>query len=188
MPGAPRRPRLQAHCLRAFLAVLPAFTLAAILTLASGRPVLAQAPAQGPSAATPIAGLWLVHHDPSNPAAADLAVFQNNGLMFTSETPAMPPDPMAAQSGMTQIFSSQGYGVWQSGANDSITFKFLEISYDQNGDYAGLVSIHGTLTPDSSGNSATGNYTVTVTPIGGGSMDVDGGPLTATRVTVNSTP
>jgi hypothetical protein len=181
MSSVPRRPRIS-------LALLPALALALLVTLTSGRSALAQTPTQAPSGPAPIAGLWLVHHDPSNPTAADLAVFQNNGLMFTSETPSMPPDPMAAQAGNAQSFSSQGYGLWQPAAGGAVAFKFLEVSYDQNGDYAGMVSIHGTLTPDSSGNSATGTYTVTVTPLGGGSVDVQSGPITATRVTMDTTP
>jgi hypothetical protein len=182
-----RRPPLR-HVL-VLRALAPAVLALAFVALGPSAHIRAQAPTQAPAARAGAGGLWLVHPDPSNPSAQELALLTSDGFMFASNAPTMPPDPDDQASGITQLFSSQGYGVWQPAGDRGIAFKFLEISYDQNGDYAGSISIHGNLTLNDSRDAFTGTYTVTIFPPAGTNMDVATSvPVTGTRVTVNSGP
>jgi hypothetical protein len=147
------------------------------LVRAAPRAVAQQAPAG-------IEGLWLIHADPTNPAAQELAVLAPGGLMFASSAPVSSVEPGQGPPGVTQFFSSQGFGVWASQGSGGYTYKFLTINYDQTGSYLNTTTIAGTLTMDASGNSLNGTYTVSlITPDGTTTELVPVTPLTGTRVT-----
>lgn len=140
--------------------------------------VVAQA-AGSPSSMT---GLWIVNPYPDNPTARELALLTSDGFMFSSNSPTMPAAQGEAPPGVSRLFNSQGFGVWQAQPNGTVAFNFLEITYDPDGDYLGTTSIHGTLSLGPSANSFSGSYTVTVTLPDGTSMDGEGPtPVTGTR-------
>jgi hypothetical protein len=171
------------------LLALIAVALCAAATIKLGQPAFAQTAGQAPGVQSGVAGLWLVSHpEPDNPNAQDLILLDSDGTLLASETPIQGAPPPGAPSGVTQLFSSQGFGLWQATDPRTIAFKFVEVVYDQDGNYAGLTTIHGSMTVNGA-DSLSGTYTVTVTPAGGTSMDViTDAPLTATRITMNSTP
>jgi hypothetical protein len=178
-------PFTHAHrlAIRALWVALGLLTLAVSAVASPGQTTLAQQQGQG------LQGLWIVHPSADNPSAQELAVFTSDGFIFSSQSPTSSVDPNATPAGVTQLFNSQGYGVWQpsgSGAND---FKFLTVAYNQNGDYVGLTSIHGSLTVSQTGEVFTGTYDVTILlPTGPAMNVVTGARVVGTRVTVGSTP
>jgi hypothetical protein len=138
---------------------------------------------QATGSASSLAGVWLVNPFPDNPSAQEVVVLTTDGFMFASSSPSMPAMPGEAPPGVTQLTSSQGFGIWQAQPTGSATFNFIQISYDQDGNYQGRTSIHGTLSLGPSGNSITGSYVVTLTFPDGTSMDVQSAtPVTGTRV------
>jgi hypothetical protein len=163
-----------------------------VLTLAwSGALTVAPAQAahlaQTPGASGPIIGLWTVHPYPDQPAAQELTAFTSDGLMLVTNAPSMPAMPGEAPGGATQLFASQGYGVWTPQGDRGAAFKFLAVTYDPDGNYVNTVSIHGTLTVDPSGDALSGTYAVTIMLPDGTSMDVQGlTPVTGTRVTAGA--
>jgi hypothetical protein len=175
----------------------PRFVLAIVIGLAlaclgalPGSPVAlthAGALTQGPSIGGAASGLWVVHPFPDQPTAQELVAFTSDGLMLSSGAPSMPAAPGEAPAGVSQLFASQGYGVWRAQADHGIVFKFLQITYDPDGNYLNTVSIHGSVTADASGNSFSGTYVVTVMLPDGTSMDVQGStPVSGSRVTVGA--
>jgi hypothetical protein len=112
----------------------------------------------------------------------EVAIFDAGGFMFSSSSPSMAPAPGQAAPGVSQVFGSSGFGLWQARPDGTVAFKFLEIMYDQNGDYMGYVNIHGNLSLDLSVATFSGSYTVTVTSVDGNSFDIQGPtPVIGTR-------
>ncbi|HTE86116.1 MAG TPA: hypothetical protein VK821_15430 [Dehalococcoidia bacterium] len=162
----------------------PLFVALALLIVGAAMPA-AVWPAERSSAAgvsvsqtlgspAAIVGLWLVSPYPDRPSDREVAIFDTDGFMFASNSPSMPATPGEAPPGVTQLFSSQGYGLWQSQPDGTVAFRFLSIAYDQNGGYQGYASIRGNLTLDPSVATFSGTYTVTITSPDGTSMEVQG--------------
>jgi hypothetical protein len=121
-----------------------------------------------------IVGLWLVAPYPDRPSDLEVAIFDADGFMFTSETPSMPATQGEGPAGVSQVFSSQGHGLWQAQADGTVGFKFILVTYDQNGGFQGYVSIRGNVTLDPSVSSFSGTYTVSFTSPDGSSTEVQG--------------
>ncbi len=165
----------------------------AVVGGSAGAPALAattqgQATVQG-AAGSPLVGVWVVYPFPDRPTESRITDLTPDGAMLTSEAPSMAEELGQGPAGVTQTFSSQGFGVWRPSTDGSAAFKFLEESFDPDGNFLGTVNIHGTIRLDASGNSLSGSYTVTLEMPDGTSIDVQGAtPLTATRLTLTSTP
>jgi hypothetical protein len=178
-----QRPLCYRRTLHLSLALV--LVLASLVTqaLAGPRAVASGEIAQAFGSPAAISGLWIVYPDPDHPSAREVTLFTTDGFMLTSQSPSSMPAPGEAPPGVTQLFSSQGLGLWQQQADGTVRFNFLEITYDPNGDYFGTTSIHGSLFVSTDLESFSGTYTVTITQLDGTSMDVQGPtPVTGTRV------
>jgi hypothetical protein len=155
------------------------FTGLAMLVLAAAWPAgsssaAGAAASQASGSPASIVGLWLVAPYPDRPSDLEVAIFDTDGFMFTSSAPSMPATQGETPAGVTQVFNSQGYGLWQAQADGTVGFKFILVTYDQNGGFQGYVSIRGNLTLDPSVSSFSGTYTVIFTSPEGSSMEVQG--------------
>jgi hypothetical protein len=126
---------------------------------------------QASGSPTAIVGLWLVALNPDQPNDLEVAIFDTSGFMFISSAPLM---TVTGGAGVTQFYGSQGYGLWQAQPDGTVVYKVIQITYDQNGEFQGYVSIRGNLTLDPSVSSFSGTYAVTFTSPDGSSTEVQG--------------
>jgi hypothetical protein len=153
---------------------------AAIAKGAAPERVRAQAPMG-------IIGAWVITFPTGmdDPNAHQVVSFTSDGVMLASGAPSSPPDPQ--QPGGTRTYSTLGQGAWQTSAANQVRFKFVSVDTDEQGNFADLVQITGTLTLSDDGAGFTGSFQVQVSDAGGAVLfasEGDAGTVQGTRISV----
>ena len=118
-------------------------TAAAGAVLGAGltRPVTAQ---DADSASHLIVGAWRILPDPPGPPLA-LIVYHGDGTLVYS----VPASAAAAPgSPSTVVFDTAAYGVWETLGERSVALTASLIESDENGDFIGTLTFHGTVEID----------------------------------------
>ena len=178
---------------RGRIVAMPILALA-LMVLAGAPSVRAEPAAAG--GAPSLVGAWLIRGNPDNPAQREVGVFTADGLAFRSSAPsslAPPPDaapPGFLPPGTTRLFSSQDFGVWESLGGREYAIRFVSLLYDEQGNNLGALSGLGLgVRLEATGNAFTGTASGRLSLLDGTMLGAFGSvPLTATRLTIGSTP
>lgn len=138
----------------------------AVVAIGAGRTVAQEAEPDAPI--NPIVGSWMLSFPTVPDAAPALAVFTPTGEYIQQEAGA-----------------GGGIGAWQANDDGSIGLTAHFLQTDQQGVYAGALTIRGTVTVDSSGDRWTAEYTIEMTGPDGSVIFADGPfQAEATRIAV----
>jgi hypothetical protein len=101
-----------------------------------------------------------------------LYMFARGGGMVTSSSIDLSP----------RSLSTPGYGTWAHQSGDMFTFTFDAFVFDQQGNPAGVVQAHTTVTLNRKGDTFSGPFTFTVTALNGQVVFSGSGTHEATRI------
>ena len=130
-----------------------------------------------------VAGSWQITiTDASGQTQPGLATFDADGTMVISDL------PVTSLGSNAFGYVSSGHGVWTAKSGTDISFTFMELVSDRQGQLAATFTIDAQGVVDSSGDKFDGTYVATATAPDGTSMGTFGGTFAATRMTVQPMP
>ena len=122
-----------------------------------------------------IAGSWQVKSTPDGaPSFRGLITFSEGGGMIAS---AQGDNLINAGS-----LATPGHGAWSRTGNREFLFTFIQVLYNADGEYDGMIRIRHTATMNKSGNTWAGQLTLEVFDPGDNLVFTGTGSGTATRI------
>ncbi|HLZ69692.1 MAG TPA: hypothetical protein VKV26_07240 [Dehalococcoidia bacterium] len=144
-------------------------------------------PAQAQTAPS-IIGSWLITiaRPGLDPNSHQVVSYTADGIVLASHPPISPPTPQQDPNA-TRSYSTAGQGTWVAAGAGQVRYKWLAVQTDEEGNFAGLMQITGTVTLAGDGNSTSEVFQVLITGADGTVLfdsHGDAGTVQGTRITV----
>ena len=144
-------------------------------------------PAQAQTAPS-VVGSWVITLarpglDPNNHAVVS---YTADGIVLFSHGPLPAPNPQVDPNA-ARIYNSDGMGTWVTAGTGQVRFKWLVVVTDEQGYFAGLFQLAGTVTLAGDGNSFSGPWQFLITGADGTVLfdsHGDVGTVQGTRITI----
>ncbi|HEU5430709.1 MAG TPA: cupredoxin domain-containing protein [Thermomicrobiales bacterium] len=141
-----------------------------------------QTASSGDAGTDGLAGVWRAKFDaPGFGAYEGLATFHADGALATAYVPT--GDTNAASPPL-----GPGQGVWESDADGGYRLTAVSLLLDDNGRFAGTLTIHETGRLDPNGDAYAGSFQGDIVGANGGARAVGPGTTTGQRIRIEAVP
>ncbi len=135
-----------------------------------------------------VVGSWLITiaRPGLDPNSHQVVSYTADGIVLASTDPSSPPNPQQGPNA-TRSYSTAGQGTWATAGTGQVRYKWLAVQTDEQGNFAGLLQITGTVTLAGDGNSFSEGFQVLVTGADGTVLfdsHGDAGTVQGTRITL----